>query len=174
MLLGSSPDVASCCGLHMRGLHTSACIQPVKLTQRPHLPLAVHPSLLLSLRSLWSLIKDMVGKDLTRVCLPVYFNEPLSALQVGARVCFGGEPAAAAAGAAGEVGAACCCECGEVALKVESRRLACRRTSGIGELLSICCRVVSILMICFTFCETEIGGGPGVQQVGGSLTACDF
>jgi hypothetical protein len=26
----------------------------------------------------------MVGKDLTRVCLPVYFNEPLSALQVGA------------------------------------------------------------------------------------------
>lgn len=31
--------------------------------------------------SLWSLIKDMVGKDLTRVCLPVYFNEPLSALQ---------------------------------------------------------------------------------------------
>lgn len=32
--------------------------------------------------SLWSLIKEMVGKDLTRVCLPVYFNEPLSALQV--------------------------------------------------------------------------------------------
>lgn len=32
--------------------------------------------------SLWTLIKDMVGKDLTRVCLPVYFNEPLSALQV--------------------------------------------------------------------------------------------
>lgn len=31
--------------------------------------------------SLWSLIKGMVGKDLSRVCLPVYFNEPLSALQ---------------------------------------------------------------------------------------------
>lgn len=31
--------------------------------------------------SLWSIIKDVVGKDLTRVCLPVYFNEPLSALQ---------------------------------------------------------------------------------------------
>lgn len=31
--------------------------------------------------SLWGLIKDMVGKDLSRVCLPVYFNEPLSALQ---------------------------------------------------------------------------------------------
>lgn len=31
--------------------------------------------------SLWSLIKDNVGKDLTRVCLPVYFNEPISSLQ---------------------------------------------------------------------------------------------
>ncbi|CAL9207136.1 unnamed protein product [Musa hybrid cultivar] len=31
--------------------------------------------------SLWSIIKDTVGKDLTRVCLPVYFNEPLSSLQ---------------------------------------------------------------------------------------------
>ena len=34
--------------------------------------------------SLWSLIKEMVGKDLTRVCLPVYFNEPLSALEKSA------------------------------------------------------------------------------------------
>ncbi|XP_021277282.1 oxysterol-binding protein-related protein 2A-like isoform X3 [Herrania umbratica] len=31
--------------------------------------------------SLWSMIKDNVGKDLTRVCLPVYFNEPISSLQ---------------------------------------------------------------------------------------------
>lgn len=31
--------------------------------------------------SLWSIIKECVGKDLTRICLPVYFNEPLSALQ---------------------------------------------------------------------------------------------
>jgi len=31
--------------------------------------------------SLWSIIKDNVGNDLTRVCLPVYFNEPLSSLQ---------------------------------------------------------------------------------------------
>eukprot|EP01018_Ginkgo_biloba_P036541 Gb_20842 [translate_table: standard] len=31
--------------------------------------------------SLWSLIKDNIGKDLTKVCLPVYFNEPISALQ---------------------------------------------------------------------------------------------
>ncbi|KAG4987577.1 hypothetical protein JHK85_030560 [Glycine max] len=31
--------------------------------------------------SLWSMIKDNLGKDLTRVCLPVYFNEPISSLQ---------------------------------------------------------------------------------------------
>lgn len=30
---------------------------------------------------LWSIIRECVGRDLTRVCLPVYFNEPLSALQ---------------------------------------------------------------------------------------------
>lgn len=31
--------------------------------------------------SLWSMIKDNIGKDLTKVCLPVYFNEPLSSLE---------------------------------------------------------------------------------------------
>ncbi|XP_073286003.1 oxysterol-binding protein-related protein 1C-like [Primulina huaijiensis] len=31
--------------------------------------------------SLWSMIKDNIGKDLAKVCLPVYFNEPLSSLQ---------------------------------------------------------------------------------------------
>ncbi|KAK4256849.1 hypothetical protein QN277_006518 [Acacia crassicarpa] len=31
--------------------------------------------------SLWSIIKDNIGKDLTSVCLPVYFNEPISSLQ---------------------------------------------------------------------------------------------
>ena len=31
--------------------------------------------------SLWSIIKECIGKDLSRVCLPVYFNEPISALQ---------------------------------------------------------------------------------------------
>jgi hypothetical protein len=31
--------------------------------------------------SLWSMIKDNIGKDLTKVCLPVYFNEPISSLQ---------------------------------------------------------------------------------------------
>ena len=30
---------------------------------------------------LWSIIKDNIGNDLSGVCLPVYFNEPLSSLQ---------------------------------------------------------------------------------------------
>mmetsp|Transcript_31862 Transcript_31862/g.90503 ORF Transcript_31862/g.90503 Transcript_31862/m.90503 type:complete len:788 (+) Transcript_31862:469-2832(+) len=34
--------------------------------------------------SLWSIIRDCIGKDLTRICLPVYFNEPISALQKSA------------------------------------------------------------------------------------------
>jgi len=34
--------------------------------------------------SLWSIIRDCIGKDLTRICLPVFFNEPISALQKGA------------------------------------------------------------------------------------------
>ncbi len=27
--------------------------------------------------SLWSMIKDNIGKDLSKICLPVYFNEPI-------------------------------------------------------------------------------------------------
>eukprot|EP00916_Digyalum_oweni_P011060 GHVL01018388.1.p1 GENE.GHVL01018388.1~~GHVL01018388.1.p1 ORF type:complete len:403 (+),score=72.99 GHVL01018388.1:86-1210(+) len=31
--------------------------------------------------SLWSVLKDMIGKDLSRISMPVYFNEPTSFLQ---------------------------------------------------------------------------------------------
>ena len=31
--------------------------------------------------SLWTVIKDFVGKDLSKIAVPVYFNEPLSFLQ---------------------------------------------------------------------------------------------
>lgn len=31
--------------------------------------------------SLWGMIKSFIGKDLTRVALPVNFNEPISMLQ---------------------------------------------------------------------------------------------
>ena len=28
--------------------------------------------------SVWKVLKEAVGKDLTRFCVPVYFNEPIS------------------------------------------------------------------------------------------------
>ena len=31
--------------------------------------------------SVWKVIKDAVGKDLSKFCVPVYFNEPISMLQ---------------------------------------------------------------------------------------------
>jgi hypothetical protein len=31
--------------------------------------------------SIWSVIKDSLGKDIYRITVPVYFNEPLSVLQ---------------------------------------------------------------------------------------------
>ncbi len=31
--------------------------------------------------SIWSIIKDAIGKDLTKFTVPVFFNEPLSMLQ---------------------------------------------------------------------------------------------
>ena len=31
--------------------------------------------------SVWKVIKDAVGKDLSRFCVPVYFNEPISMVQ---------------------------------------------------------------------------------------------
>ncbi len=30
--------------------------------------------------SVWKVIKDAIGKDLSRFCVPVYFNEPISML----------------------------------------------------------------------------------------------
>jgi hypothetical protein len=30
--------------------------------------------------SVWKVIKDAIGKDLSRFCVPVYFNEPVSML----------------------------------------------------------------------------------------------
>lgn len=31
--------------------------------------------------SVWKVLKDAVGKDLSRFCVPVYFNEPISFVQ---------------------------------------------------------------------------------------------
>jgi len=31
--------------------------------------------------SFWKILKDLIGKDLSKVSMPVYFNEPLSLTQ---------------------------------------------------------------------------------------------
>jgi hypothetical protein len=36
--------------------------------------------------SVWKVLKDAVGKDLARFCVPVYFNEPLSMVQKVAEI----------------------------------------------------------------------------------------
>lgn len=51
--------------------------KPDEWTYRTELPI-VRTSFKMSI---WSLLKDCVGKDLTRIALPVYFNEPTSFLQ---------------------------------------------------------------------------------------------
>lgn len=48
----------------------------VERRQRLPVPAEVEKSV-----SLWHIIKDCVGKDISRITLPVYFNEPISTLQ---------------------------------------------------------------------------------------------
>ncbi|KAI4339725.1 hypothetical protein MLD38_024635 [Melastoma candidum] len=48
----------------------------VKRRKKLHDPIEIEKNV-----SLWSMIKDNIGKDLTRVFLLVFFNEPLSSLQ---------------------------------------------------------------------------------------------
>jgi hypothetical protein len=37
--------------------------------------------------SFWTILKDLIGKDLTKVSMPVYFNEPISLTQKVAETC---------------------------------------------------------------------------------------
>lgn len=49
---------------------------PARAPVHPHAPVSPPER-----PNLWSVLKDAVGKDLARITLPVYFNEPLSFLQ---------------------------------------------------------------------------------------------
>ena len=51
------------------------------VTHRKLLPLAEHPKGVKVEISLWSVLKNNIGKDLSKIALPVFFNEPLSMLQ---------------------------------------------------------------------------------------------
>lgn len=35
--------------------------------------------------SIWAILKDSIGKDITKMAVPVYFNEPLNLLQKAAQ-----------------------------------------------------------------------------------------
>ncbi|CAI7885358.1 unnamed protein product [Closterium sp. NIES-53] len=49
-----------------------------KVPRRERLP---EPAEVEKAVGLWNIIKDCVGKDMSKICLPVYFNEPISTLQ---------------------------------------------------------------------------------------------
>jgi len=53
---------------------TKTFIQDV-YEERLSLPALRDPNLKVSF---WQVLKDLIGKDLTKVSMPVYFNEPLS------------------------------------------------------------------------------------------------
>lgn len=70
-------DTGSSSSGHLEGWKTTS-IQYPYVKRRNKLP---EPKEKEKPISLWSIIKDNIGKDLSGVCLPVYFNEPLSSLQ---------------------------------------------------------------------------------------------
>lgn len=46
--------------------------------ERDQLPFFKDPKLKISV---WTILKDSIGKDISKITVPVYFNEPLSILQ---------------------------------------------------------------------------------------------
>ncbi|GLT36672.1 hypothetical protein SLA2020_110350 [Shorea laevis] len=76
---GSMYDKDSFFSDHFRGVNKEIrTIQYPYVKRRDNLP---EPKEKEKPVGLWSIIKDNIGKDLSGVCLPVYFNEPLSSLQ---------------------------------------------------------------------------------------------
>jgi hypothetical protein len=52
--------------------------------EREQLPFFKDPKIKFSF---WTIIKDSLGKDLTKISLPVYFNQPVSGLQMQTATC---------------------------------------------------------------------------------------
>jgi hypothetical protein len=52
--------------------------------ERERLPFFKDPKIKFSI---WTVIKDSIGKDLTRISLPVYMNQPVSGLQMQTATC---------------------------------------------------------------------------------------
>lgn len=52
-------------------------MEPEDAPTRDILPFFKDPKVKISL---WTILKDSIGKDLSKITVPVYFNEPLSIL----------------------------------------------------------------------------------------------
>lgn len=65
----SSDKKSSTSADHLNG-NTLATTRRTRIPNKPSYPL-----------SLWSLLKNCIGKDLSKIALPVNFSEPLSMLQ---------------------------------------------------------------------------------------------
>ncbi len=50
---------------------------PWNFTPRDKLPFFKDPKVKISI---WTVLKDSIGKDLSKITMPVYFNQPLSLL----------------------------------------------------------------------------------------------
>lgn len=51
--------------------------EPWNFTKREQLPFFKDPKVKISI---WTVLKDSIGKDLSKITMPVYFNQPLSLL----------------------------------------------------------------------------------------------
>ena len=59
-------------------------IEDVEPLERDCLPWLKDPS---SRPSIWTILKDTIGKDISRISMPVYFNDPTSLVQRCAVAC---------------------------------------------------------------------------------------
>eukprot|EP00371_Babesia_bovis_P003029 XP_001611676.1 oxysterol-binding family protein [Babesia bovis T2Bo] len=78
MVVNKEPDKAATCdageyeSVDTSSVHSSVTIQRRTRLPRPRTELKV---------SIWSILKDLIGKDLARISMPICLNEPTSALQ---------------------------------------------------------------------------------------------
>lgn len=63
---------------HATELFEEVKFQELQIAYRDKLPIIRNPGMKFNI---WKILKDTIGKDLSKIAVPVYFNEPLSFLQ---------------------------------------------------------------------------------------------
>lgn len=63
---------------HVTDFFEEIKVQELEIPYRSKLPVSRNPNQKINI---WKIIKDTIGKDLSKIAVPVYFNEPLSFLQ---------------------------------------------------------------------------------------------